>query len=182
MTFLGISYHMPGSFATERALLITEHMKAMGLLDSARVMYVLSIPRSNVARPWLSIQFMAYFHIFDTLASVDHCLNNLAFPSLYWNQYCAIHFLAYSLRTFARVLCNCGSSTLRKLSPSGCCCVHVPFDGVCYRGSRTEISINRGIGGDLYHLSPFLIYVLIDGIDWVWESWLGDRYTERGPG
>ena len=35
MTSLGISCHMPGSFATEQALLITEHMKAMGLLDSA---------------------------------------------------------------------------------------------------------------------------------------------------
>lgn len=39
ITFVGISYQLPGSFSGERALLLTEHMKAMGVLDSARYMY-----------------------------------------------------------------------------------------------------------------------------------------------
>ncbi|PIL31191.1 ATP-binding cassette transporter [Ganoderma sinense ZZ0214-1] len=36
--YVGISYQLPGSATTERALGITSHMKAMGLLDSARVL------------------------------------------------------------------------------------------------------------------------------------------------
>ncbi|KAF9471023.1 P-loop containing nucleoside triphosphate hydrolase protein [Pholiota conissans] len=38
LTFTGIVYQIPGSVANERALLITEHMKAMGLYDSARIL------------------------------------------------------------------------------------------------------------------------------------------------
>ena len=40
ISFIGIAYQLPGSVAGERALLITEHMKAMGLLDSARILCV----------------------------------------------------------------------------------------------------------------------------------------------
>ncbi|KAJ7726366.1 hypothetical protein B0H16DRAFT_1592682 [Mycena metata] len=35
--FIGISYQLPGSVAGERANQVTAHMKAMGLLDSARI-------------------------------------------------------------------------------------------------------------------------------------------------
>jgi ATP-binding cassette, subfamily A (ABC1), member 3 len=35
--FLGVSYHLPGSFMGERASLTTSHMQAMGVLDSARI-------------------------------------------------------------------------------------------------------------------------------------------------
>ncbi|KIM38139.1 hypothetical protein M413DRAFT_420628 [Hebeloma cylindrosporum] len=38
VTFIGISYQIPGSVASERTLLLTEHMKAMGLLESARIL------------------------------------------------------------------------------------------------------------------------------------------------
>ncbi|KAH9486185.1 ABC transporter A family member 6 [Psilocybe cubensis] len=38
LCFVGVSYQIPGSVASERALLITSHMKAMGLLDSARIL------------------------------------------------------------------------------------------------------------------------------------------------
>ncbi|KAF4612016.1 hypothetical protein D9613_004324 [Agrocybe pediades] len=38
VSFVGIAYQLPGAVAGERALLITEHMKAMGLLDSARIL------------------------------------------------------------------------------------------------------------------------------------------------
>jgi ATP-binding cassette subfamily A (ABC1) protein 3 len=46
VSFVGISYQLPGSIAGERALLLTDHMKAMGLLDSARIVYVLDTPFS----------------------------------------------------------------------------------------------------------------------------------------
>lgn len=37
--YIGIAYQLPGAFTAERANLLTSHMKAMGLLDSARIMY-----------------------------------------------------------------------------------------------------------------------------------------------
>ncbi|KAF9235155.1 hypothetical protein BU15DRAFT_78326 [Melanogaster broomeanus] len=35
--YIGIAYQLPGAFSGERANLLTSHMKAMGLLDSARI-------------------------------------------------------------------------------------------------------------------------------------------------
>ena len=35
--YIGIAYQLPGAFTGERANLLASHMKAMGLLDSARV-------------------------------------------------------------------------------------------------------------------------------------------------
>jgi hypothetical protein len=37
--YIGIAYQLPGAFAGERANLLSSHLKAMGLLDSARIMY-----------------------------------------------------------------------------------------------------------------------------------------------
>jgi ATP-binding cassette subfamily A (ABC1) protein 3 len=36
--FLGIAYTLPGAFGAERASLLTAHLKAMGLRDSARIL------------------------------------------------------------------------------------------------------------------------------------------------
>jgi ATP-binding cassette, subfamily A (ABC1), member 3 len=41
MMFVGISYHLPGAVAQERASGLTSHMKAMGLWDSTRIMPVI---------------------------------------------------------------------------------------------------------------------------------------------
>jgi ATP-binding cassette subfamily A (ABC1) protein 3 len=38
--YIGIAYQLPGAFAGERANLLSSHLKAMGLLDSARIMFV----------------------------------------------------------------------------------------------------------------------------------------------
>lgn len=40
IAYIGIAYHLPGSFSGERANLLTSHLKAMGLKDSARIMWV----------------------------------------------------------------------------------------------------------------------------------------------
>ena len=38
LCYVGIAYQLPGAVASERAIGLTAHMKAMGLLDSARIM------------------------------------------------------------------------------------------------------------------------------------------------
>jgi ATP-binding cassette, subfamily A (ABC1), member 3 len=40
IAYIGIVYHLPGAVTAERANLLTSHMKAMGLLESARIVYV----------------------------------------------------------------------------------------------------------------------------------------------
>ena len=39
--YVGIAYQLPGGISGERANGLTAHMKAMGLLDSARILYSL---------------------------------------------------------------------------------------------------------------------------------------------
>ena len=39
--YVGIAYQLPGAISGERANGLTAHMKAMGLLDSARILYSL---------------------------------------------------------------------------------------------------------------------------------------------
>jgi ATP-binding cassette, subfamily A (ABC1), member 3 len=40
IAFVGIAYTLPGAFGAERASLLTAHLKAMGLRDSARILFV----------------------------------------------------------------------------------------------------------------------------------------------
>ncbi|KAF8555127.1 hypothetical protein OG21DRAFT_946779 [Imleria badia] len=44
--YIGIAYQLPGAFTGERANLLTSHMKAMGLLDSARIISMIASGRS----------------------------------------------------------------------------------------------------------------------------------------
>lgn len=41
--YIGIAYQLPGAFMGERANHLTSHLKAMGLLDSARIMYAMHL-------------------------------------------------------------------------------------------------------------------------------------------
>lgn len=43
VAFLGVVYHLPGSYMGERANGTTSHMQAMGVLESARIMSVFSV-------------------------------------------------------------------------------------------------------------------------------------------
>lgn len=40
INFLGIAYQLPGSYVTERVAGLTSHLRAMGLRDFPRIMYV----------------------------------------------------------------------------------------------------------------------------------------------
>ncbi|KDR85825.1 hypothetical protein GALMADRAFT_274642 [Galerina marginata CBS 339.88] len=94
VTFAAISYQIPGSVANERALLITGHMKAMGLLDSARILswhFGISI---TYFPAWVIVALIWHFRIFvetdPILIVVVHVLLGLVLAS--WSLFIAAPF------------------------------------------------------------------------------------------
>ncbi len=88
--YVGISYQLPGSFGGERANLLTAHLKVMGLLDSARIMWA---HPSTLCDYMLTTctQLLAYQHIFGISTSLDHRCYHLALPHIHGNQHWTRH-------------------------------------------------------------------------------------------
>ncbi|PCH34380.1 nucleoside triphosphate hydrolase protein [Wolfiporia cocos MD-104 SS10] len=92
--FIGIAYQLPGAFMSERAGQLTSHMKAMGLMDSARVLsWHASI--SLVYLPaWVIVSLVWRGFIFTKtnqgLIVVVHLLLGLALAS--WSFFVAVPF------------------------------------------------------------------------------------------
>ncbi|KAF9011272.1 hypothetical protein BDQ17DRAFT_1537998 [Cyathus striatus] len=64
LTFLGVSYHLAGAVSTDRATGLTAHLKAMGLLDSARIVsWHLSMTLAYFPS-WFILAFMWQHKIF----------------------------------------------------------------------------------------------------------------------
>lgn len=64
IAFVGIAYQLPGAFAGERAYQLTSHMKAMGLLDSARITsWHFSMSLANLPG-WIAVALIWHFRIF----------------------------------------------------------------------------------------------------------------------
>ncbi|KAG1879528.1 hypothetical protein C8R48DRAFT_589537 [Suillus tomentosus] len=62
--YIGIAYHLPGSFTGERANLLTSHMKAMGLLDTARIAsWHISISLAYLPA-WVVVSIIWHYRIF----------------------------------------------------------------------------------------------------------------------
>ncbi|KAF9260869.1 P-loop containing nucleoside triphosphate hydrolase protein [Marasmius fiardii PR-910] len=64
IAFVGIAYQLPGAVTAERATLITAHMKAMGLLDSAKILsWHLSITLAYLPA-WTIVSLVWHYRIF----------------------------------------------------------------------------------------------------------------------
>lgn len=62
--YIGIAYQLPGSFMGERAILLTSHMKAMGLMDSARIIsWHVSISLAYLPA-WIIVSLVWHYRIF----------------------------------------------------------------------------------------------------------------------
>ncbi|KAH7105549.1 P-loop containing nucleoside triphosphate hydrolase protein [Auriculariales sp. MPI-PUGE-AT-0066] len=109
--FLGIVYHLAGSVQSERALGVTSHMKAMGLLDSARVIsWHVSISAAYLPA-WIITALVWRFRIFSAtntgLVIVIHLLTGFSLAS--WTLFAAVPFgrspqLAAVVSTFLALL------------------------------------------------------------------------------
>ena len=92
--FVGISYQLPGAVTSERASLVTAHMKSMGLLDSARVIsWHLSTSLAYLPA-WIIIALIWHYRIFSEtnagLLVVVHLLFGLQLAS--WSFFVAAPF------------------------------------------------------------------------------------------
>ncbi|KAF9535634.1 hypothetical protein CPB83DRAFT_878765 [Crepidotus variabilis] len=112
LTFVGISYQLPGAVASERALLITEHMKAMGLLDSARILsWHISISLTYLPA-WIIVALVWKARVFSEsnagIVILVHLLLGLVLGS--WSFFVAAPFgkspqLAAVVTTFLAIVC-----------------------------------------------------------------------------
>ncbi|KAH7922678.1 P-loop containing nucleoside triphosphate hydrolase protein [Leucogyrophana mollusca] len=92
--YIGIAYQLPGSFTGERANLLTSHMKAMGLLDSARILsWHVSISLAYLPA-WIIVSILWHYRIFSAtnagLVLVVHLL--LGFSLASWSFFVAAPF------------------------------------------------------------------------------------------
>ncbi|KAF9444036.1 P-loop containing nucleoside triphosphate hydrolase protein [Macrolepiota fuliginosa MF-IS2] len=109
--YIGIAYQLPGAVAGERAGLLTSHMKAMGLLDSARIIsWHLSISLPYVPA-WVIVALIWRFRIFAKTSVLMilavHLLLPLSLAS--WSFFVAAPFgkspqLAAVISTFLAIL------------------------------------------------------------------------------
>ncbi|KIJ66518.1 hypothetical protein HYDPIDRAFT_174588 [Hydnomerulius pinastri MD-312] len=109
--YIGIAYQLPGAFTGERANLLTSHMKAMGLLDSARIIsWHLSISLAYLPA-WILVSILWHSRIFTEtnagLVLVVHLL--LGFSLASWSFFVAAPFgkspqLAAVASTFLAIL------------------------------------------------------------------------------
>ncbi|KAF8844179.1 P-loop containing nucleoside triphosphate hydrolase protein [Paxillus ammoniavirescens] len=109
--YIGIAYQLPGAFTGERANLLTSHMKAMGLLDSARIIsWHVSISLAYLPA-WIVVASVWHYRIFSEtnggLVLVVHLL--LGFSLASWSFFIAAPFgkspqLAAVASTFLAIL------------------------------------------------------------------------------
>ncbi|KAF9067262.1 P-loop containing nucleoside triphosphate hydrolase protein [Rhodocollybia butyracea] len=62
--YVGIAYQLPGAVTSERANLVTSHMKAMGLLDSAKILSWYCSMVSIYLPAWTIVSIVWHFRIF----------------------------------------------------------------------------------------------------------------------
>ncbi|KAF8640810.1 hypothetical protein AX17_000459 [Amanita inopinata Kibby_2008] len=109
--YVGIAYQLPGSVAGERALGLTAHMKAMGLLDSSRILsWHVSVSLAYLPA-WIIVGLTWHYRIFSAsnagLILVVHLLLGLSLAS--WSFFVAVPFgkspqLAAVVSTFLSIL------------------------------------------------------------------------------
>ncbi|KAG2341981.1 hypothetical protein BDR05DRAFT_1060572, partial [Suillus weaverae] len=92
--YIGIAYHLPGAFTSERANLLTSHMKAMGLLDTARIAsWHISISLAYLPA-WIAVSVIWHYRIFSGtnvgLVLIVHLLLGFSFAS--WSFFVAAPF------------------------------------------------------------------------------------------
>ncbi|KAF7302390.1 hypothetical protein HMN09_00872700 [Mycena chlorophos] len=202
--FSGISYQLPGAYATDRASQVTSHMRAMGLLDSARVLSwhlsysVVYLPAWIIVALVWRAQIWVETNVLMILAV--HILFGLSLAS--WSFFVAAPFgkspqLAAVFSTFLSILFGIIALILKRLSTGGAFIFTIIFPPSYYIFANRAISgwenhslptnAVRGDPDDHLHLLPILIAALIDVFLWpyigvLWERRLYDPKEPKGSG
>ncbi|CAA7266935.1 unnamed protein product [Cyclocybe aegerita] len=201
INFVGISYQLPGSFSGERALLITEHMKAMGLLDSARILsWHIGISLTYLPA-WVIVSLIWKFTIFTEtntgIIVILHVLLGLVLAS--WSFFIAVPFgkspqLAAVVTTFGGIVFAIFGLVIRSRSSGTLFVFSILFPPSFYilslraiAGYENHESATNALKGDIDQgivLLPLLIGAVIDVFLWPWLAVLWERhiYDAKVPG
>ncbi|KAF9022600.1 P-loop containing nucleoside triphosphate hydrolase protein [Hymenopellis radicata] len=201
--YIGIAYcryQLPGAVASERASLITAHMKAMGLLDSAKVIsWHLSL--SLVYLPaWVLVALIWHHRIFTAthvaLIILVHVLLGLVLAS--WSFFVAAPFgkspqlaavastfLAIVFAMLALIFTSAGNVTaviFTVVFPPGFYIFAIR--AICgFENNRLPTNLLKADPDNGLYLLPLVIAAVVDIFLWpwlsvLWEYWL---YGARNP-
>ncbi|TFK42170.1 hypothetical protein BDQ12DRAFT_710453 [Crucibulum laeve] len=198
--FVGISYQLPGSVSGERANLLTPHMKAMGLLDSARIIsWHLSISLTYLPA-WIIVALTWRFRIFTQtsvlLILAVHLLLGLVLAS--WSFFVAAPFgkspqLAAVVTTFLAILFAILALVMEHVKTGTAFIFSIIFPPAFYIfavraicGYENHLMPTNALKGDPDNgmaLLPILIAALIDVFLWPYLAVLLERriYDVRNP-
>ncbi|KAI0640229.1 P-loop containing nucleoside triphosphate hydrolase protein [Trametes polyzona] len=198
--FVGISYQLPGSFGGERANLLTSHLKAMGLLNSARIIsWHISISLAYLPA-WIIVAIIWHFRIFTAtnvgLVIVIHLLLGLTLAS--WSFFVAAPFgkspqLAAVSATFLAIVFAILALVFSRASTGAAFVFTLIFPpgfyifairAVCgFEVHQIATSVTQPDPDNALRLLPLIIAAIIDVFLWPWLAVLWERrlYDARNP-
>ncbi|KDQ62888.1 hypothetical protein JAAARDRAFT_168184 [Jaapia argillacea MUCL 33604] len=198
--FVGISYQLPGSFMGERANLLTAHLKAMGLLDSARIVsWHVSVSLAYLPA-WIIVAIVWHYRIFTAsnvgLIIVVHLL--LGFTLASWSFFVSAPFgqspqLAAVVSTFLSILFAILALVFAKASTGAAFIFTIIFPpgfyifairAICgFENHQLATNLLKGDPDNNVMLLPLIVAAIIDVFLWPWLAVLLERrlYDPRNP-
>ncbi|KAJ2917839.1 hypothetical protein MD484_g2550, partial [Candolleomyces efflorescens] len=198
--FLDVSYQLPGSFSGERASLITAHMKAMGLLDKARILsWHVSVSLTYLPA-WIVVGLIWRYRIFAEanagLVVIIHILLGLTLAS--WSFFVAAPFgkspqLAAVVTTFLAIVLAVIALVFKSARNGAAFIFTILFPpgfyifvtrAICgYENNRLPTNILKGDPDFGISVLPQLIAAVIDIFLWPYLAVLLERklYDARCP-
>ncbi|KAL0951946.1 hypothetical protein HGRIS_008597 [Hohenbuehelia grisea] len=198
--FVGIIYQLPGAVAGERASLLTSHMKAMGLMDSARVIsWHVSISLAYLPA-WVIVGLTWHYRIFTAsnpgLILVIHLL--LGFSLASWSLFTAAPFgkspqLAAVVTTFLGIMLAIIALVFQRASTVAAFIYSIIFPpgfyifairAICgFENNLQATNLLQPDPDSGLRLLPLLIAAIIDIFLWPWLAVLLERrlYDPQEP-
>ncbi|OJT08332.1 ABC transporter A family member 3 [Trametes pubescens] len=191
--FVGIAYQLPGSFGGERANLLTAHLKAMGLMDSARIIsWHLSVSLAYLPA-WIIVAIIWHVRIFTAtnvgLVIVIHLLLGLTLAS--WSFFVAAPFgkspqLAAVASTFLAIAFAILALVFARASSGAAFVFTIIFPpgfyifairAVCgFEVHQIATSVTQPDPDNGLRLLPLIIAAIIDVFLWPWLAVLWERH------
>ncbi|EDR15973.1 uncharacterized protein LACBIDRAFT_187302 [Laccaria bicolor S238N-H82] len=200
VTFIGIAYQLPGAVAGERAGMLTAHMRAMGLLDKARIIsWHLSLSLTYLPA-WIIVGLTWSYRIFSAsntgLILIVHLLLGLTLAS--WSFFVAAPFgkspqLAAVVSTFLGILLAIIALVFKSAGTGAAFIFTIIFPpgfyifairAICgYENHQLATNVLKGDPDKQLVLLPLIIAAIIDIFLWPHFAVLLERrlYEPRQP-
>ncbi|EIN14277.1 hypothetical protein PUNSTDRAFT_96008 [Punctularia strigosozonata HHB-11173 SS5] len=198
--YIGIAYQLPGAFMGERANLLTSHLKAMGLYDSARILSWHLSHCLAYLPAWIIVALVWHFRIFTgthvLLVLAVHLLFGLSLAS--YSLFLATPFgsspqLAAVTSTFLSIVLAIIALIIRRPGNGVAFIFSVIFPpgfyifaikAICgWENEQIPTNASKGDPDDGLRLLPLMIAALIDIFLWPWLAVLLERhlYDPKSP-